>query len=746
MIRSVIRIILPALLTFALFIFAIFAILLPALEQAILARKQEMIQELGHSAWNILANYEEDVQNGLLTPQQARTEAIRQMRDLHYGEENKDYFWVNDLTPRMIAHPYRTDLEGRDLGDFEDPTGKRPFMEMVKLVKTQDEGFVRYQWQDRDNPDQIVSKISFVKLFEPWGWVVGTGIYVDDVESEVQQLTRRLGLISLGILALTGGLLAVMAVQSLHAERQQQEARRELRESELRYRTLVESAGGSIFMALEGDRLYANASALAMLGYSADEIAGKSFDDIIEWTEEETEAGQTHRQQLLAGEAVPTRQEVRLKRKDGGTTDASLVYSVITMNDRRGLIAVATDISDHKAAEAKANRDEEALRRQVTEIRNQEQARKRQIRRLEETISRLQSTDPEAVFEHHLQELAIAASPDEVATCCQRFRGLLAALTQCGLRPDLLGALVSRNTDAACCRLIELALAELDQPPADFALIVMGSQARQEQTLCTDQDNAIVFADVEADRLKDVRAAFCALGETVSAGLEKAGFKRCEGGLMACNAEWVMSLSEWQARFRHWITTLEADDLMHSKIFFDFRTAYGPAHYVDELKASVNRDLASHPRFFTQLARNMLFHEPPIGIFGNLRLSSTAGKSRGIDIKEAMVPLVDYARLYALKHGLAVVGTVQRLDELGALGHLKSDTVAEAIDVYNALMGIRLRHQIRQEQAGKMADNWIEPALLTSIEKRVVKASLAQVRTMQTSMSYDFLGQAGGRQ
>src|SRR5210317_1939209 len=129
-----VRIVLPTLLTIILFLSAIFFILIPAIEKSSVERKREMIRELTNAAWNILAKFEYDEQMGLLTRQQAQQQAIEQVRNLHYGERMKDYFWINDMHPRMVIHPYRSDLNGKDLSDYTDPNGKKLFVEMVDVV------------------------------------------------------------------------------------------------------------------------------------------------------------------------------------------------------------------------------------------------------------------------------------------------------------------------------------------------------------------------------------------------------------------------------------------------------------------------------------------------------------------------------------------------------------------------------------------------------------------------------------
>ena len=223
------RIILPASLTVILFGMTIFLLLLPLIEDKLMDGKREMIRELTESSWSILAAQAQKEKAGLLTRHQAQASAVENLRRLRYGPELKDYFWINDMHPRAIMHPYRPDLEGKDISDFTDPNGKRLFVEFVKIVQAQNAGYVDYQWQWKDDPNRIVPKISYVKGFEPWGWIVGTGIYVEDVRAEIAAITRKLTLICLGILAVVVALSVYVVRRGVIAERQKKQAEKKAR-------------------------------------------------------------------------------------------------------------------------------------------------------------------------------------------------------------------------------------------------------------------------------------------------------------------------------------------------------------------------------------------------------------------------------------------------------------------------------------------------------------------------------------
>ncbi len=152
------RIALPAFLTILLFVIAIFFILLPQLEESFLARKKEMIRELTETTWSLLGTYRERELNGELTRAEAQKRAILRIHNLRYGPEKKDYFWINDMVPRMIMHPYRSDLEGKDVSHFQDANGKYLFVEFVKVVQQQGAGYVDYLWQWKDDPQKSLRR------------------------------------------------------------------------------------------------------------------------------------------------------------------------------------------------------------------------------------------------------------------------------------------------------------------------------------------------------------------------------------------------------------------------------------------------------------------------------------------------------------------------------------------------------------------------------------------------------------
>ena len=225
---DIVKVIVPPLLASILFVVTLFGLVLPVSKDNLLEQKKEAIAVLTQTAINILNHYNELVQTDTMSVRAAQAMAVDQIRGLRYGDDNKDYFWITDLRPRMIMHPYRPDLEGMDLSSYTDLNGKKLFMEFVEKVTTTGSGYVPYLWQWKDVPDQIVPKLSYVKLFEPWGWIVGTGVYLEDVHDEFARTSKKLVYISAMILTLIFILSLVIIHQGIRETRSRRKAELEL--------------------------------------------------------------------------------------------------------------------------------------------------------------------------------------------------------------------------------------------------------------------------------------------------------------------------------------------------------------------------------------------------------------------------------------------------------------------------------------------------------------------------------------
>ncbi|HPJ38439.1 MAG TPA: cache domain-containing protein [Spirochaetota bacterium] len=272
----VFKIILPVFLTIILFIITVYLIAIPKIEDDYLDSKKEMVQELTKTVWHLLSDYESRVLSGELTRAEAKKRAIRRIRNLRYGSMNKDYFWINDMHPNMVMHPYRTDLEGTDITEYVDPTGKHLFVEFVKVVRKHDSGFVMYMWQLHDRTDIIVPKISFVMGFAPWGWIIGTGIYIEDIKERIAVITNKLNRAFLAIFVLIFIISLFIIIQGIIGEKRRRKAEWALVESEQLLRKIIEFLPDATLVIDKDEQIIAwNKAMEEMTGISSHEMIGR---------------------------------------------------------------------------------------------------------------------------------------------------------------------------------------------------------------------------------------------------------------------------------------------------------------------------------------------------------------------------------------------------------------------------------------------------------------------------------------
>ncbi len=162
--------------------------------------RKEKLQNIVETAYSTAQHYYDQAQAGELLDTQARSLAIEAIEFMRYGDNG--YLWINDFQPRMIMHPFVKKLEGQDISDFKDPNGKHLFVEMVKVTEAKGGGFVDYVWQKGDDKDYLAPKLSYVKGFKPWGWVIGTGVYIEDVEAAFFQHLQETGIAVVAIILL----------------------------------------------------------------------------------------------------------------------------------------------------------------------------------------------------------------------------------------------------------------------------------------------------------------------------------------------------------------------------------------------------------------------------------------------------------------------------------------------------------------------------------------------------------------
>ncbi len=911
--------------------------------------KREMIKELTNSAWSILSEYETEERNGLLTRETAQKNAVSRIQYLRYGEENKDYFWITDMYPKMIIHPYRLDLNGKDLTNFSDPHGKKLFVEFVNTVKESEHGYVDYMWQWKDDSLHIVPKLSYVKVFKPWGWVIGTGIYVEDVKKEIDALTNKLLWISLGISFLIALLLLFISQQSLKIERQRIQAKNELHDSKEKYRTLVEASTEGLIMLIEGKISFLNSIISKMSGYENTELVNLPLTELISENNNKDIIDTFSKAIVKEGQY-----EINLKKKNGGFLEVLVTSSTAMINSEAVNIIIVKDITvegisnlssldyqklintlnfgffrariDNKGNFIFANEtairtlgfdnfkdlseshiidmlanseDRKSLKNNLREngflkntilnirrksgdyavvsatlvvignddtetlicdgiieditIREKEKADASSLITdlwassflLEQSLEQFQSpavtldsdsTINEAVHylakrktdcliltknenkhigiitdtdiqkrvltlnlhldnpvylimsspvvyinendsvsnaikvceDYHISHPVVknasgeitgilyindiykilkdslsffisnvksAETDDEIKYYYNKLQRFIKPLLKSDVIVKHITNITSVFSDAVTTRIIELTIKEIGKPPVHFSFVSMGSEGRQEETLLTDQDNAIIYEDVPKEKQIFVNDYFNKFGERVCNSLNHIGYSFCPGNIMAKNSQWCQPISVWEKYFADWIKTPEPQNLLDATIFFDFRNLYGDEDLANTLRDTVSTLINNHSLFFYHLAHNTANIKPPHISSGNIISDKNADL---IDLKNALQPIIMFARTYALKNNIWCTNTIDRLEALKYKQIISANTADEIIFVYNYLMKLRLKNQIELSDNNQPMSNTFNTKRLIDLELAFLKKMLSLIPVYQNKISADF--------
>ncbi|MDR3568872.1 MAG: cache domain-containing protein [Syntrophobacteraceae bacterium] len=184
----------------------VFLYIYPKIKYDFLQERYDSTKIVVETAWNIAEYYSEQAKAKKMTVKDAKQRAIDEIRYLRYGHDG--YFWINDMEPRMIMHPVNPALDGKDISKIKDPNGKYLFVAMVDVVKKNGAGFVSYDWPKPGSP-KAVPKVSYVKKLPEWGWIIGSGLYIDDVNSELNNILYIV-IIAISLVTLGGLILSYM--------------------------------------------------------------------------------------------------------------------------------------------------------------------------------------------------------------------------------------------------------------------------------------------------------------------------------------------------------------------------------------------------------------------------------------------------------------------------------------------------------------------------------------------------------
>ncbi len=333
---------------------------------------------------------------------------------------------------------------------------------------------------------------------------------------------------------------------------------------------------------------------------------------------------------------------------------------------------------------------------------------------------------------HAIHAIEVAENVEGLKLAAREVREHGRDMLKEGIAAEHLTQIVSALNDRLAQRILLLEAPRHAISDLSWCWLALGSEGRQEQTLSTDQDNAIVF---EAQDEEAARARLLVFGKAVNATLDACGFPLCTGNIMAGSPECCLSLRGWRERFSDWVRNPAPEALLNASIFFDFRPIAGEVALADGLRAWLQDLVKGDERFLKTLALNALESEVPLGFFGNLATGGEGADAGTLDLKTKGTRVItDAARIYALAFGVDATNTAARLRGASkALGMAEAEVEA-IVEAFYHLLLLRLRSQLE----GGRAPNRIAPKKLNEFDRRILKESLRQARRLQQRLVLDY--------
>jgi CBS domain-containing protein len=306
-----------------------------------------------------------------------------------------------------------------------------------------------------------------------------------------------------------------------------------------------------------------------------------------------------------------------------------------------------------------------------------------------------------------------------------------------GATSRMIGGAMSSVGRSLMRRLVELAEADLGPPPVPYCYMVHGSLARNDQSITTDQDNAMVLHDSFDPKRHD--DYFRELARRVSDGLDACGYPYCKGEVMATNDDWRQPLASWKRYFSDWIAKPDAQRLLHSSIFFDLDAVHGEARFVEELQDLIATQAKASPRFLAALARNALGRTPPLGFFRTFVLEQDGRHNNTINIKRrGIAPLNDVIRVHALGVGSRAQNGFERLDDISRAAALPAGQTDKLRYALEFLSIVRMRHQAQAIKDDHEPNNAIQPEQIPDSERRNLKEAFQILSNAQNFLRFRY--------
>ncbi len=351
----------------------------------------------------------------------------------------------------------------------------------------------------------------------------------------------------------------------------------------------------------------------------------------------------------------------------------------------------------------------------------------------ESDIIRLQNRSPQRLLQAIDEAQAIIDLKRIYLECEQ----LVVFLSRNGVRTKELVRLISLLNDQITDKLVTLLKQDRFKSMGEkSAFLILGSEGRREQTLKTDQDNAIIYADdVSVEELGEIEA----FSQVLIDSLIEIGVPECPGGIMAKNAFWRRSLADWKAAIDHWIASPSGENILNFSMFSDMRTLCGNETLEQQLRAHIIQRAEENTIFLARMAANVCRFVPPLGLFGRIKTEKSGEHIGKIDLKKAGIfALTEGVKTLALSIGVLGGSTHDKLVILEEKGILSKIQLNDIEASFNLLTFLRLRGQVDSAEAGREVTNYIMPGSLDRVEKGRLKLALEIVQSFEGMLNQHF--------
>jgi CBS domain-containing protein len=327
-----------------------------------------------------------------------------------------------------------------------------------------------------------------------------------------------------------------------------------------------------------------------------------------------------------------------------------------------------------------------------------------------------------------------AADEDGLVRAVEHLPRLFALLVRAGVPPRDLGRVLTLQHDAVVARLVDFSIWGNAPAPLAWAWLNLGSAARREFTLSSDQDNALAYADPSPDEGGTVDAYFERLGSDVNAGLARCGIGVDNNGVMAGKRLWRMSKGDWLRTFDECLQIPDESHLIRATVAFDFRPAAGGLAVAGDLTAKI-RTAREHPNFMRLMARTAIGYPVALNFRGQLSVGRDGDPPGRLDLKRgAIIPLVNLVRFHALANGVTISNTLDRIEAVAHVGGLERGVADGLSEAFGVIAGLRFEHHAALIAAGKTPDNLIGPDELRPIARADLRSALSEVRRAQKQL------------